>query len=225
MLRGCLVLIFLTQFLRPVWADDAQVFAQKVQKFYETTQDATMDFYQDTYVDLLEKEVRKKGDAKFKKPGKFLIRYQGEHGRQYICNGVKLWVFESGDNQVQTLTLGEDTIPAEALSLLGGLGQLSKEFAVEEVDPKKWDALKIKDRNALRWLELTPLKKRSTLDWMVMGFDKDSGLAREVFLYTDSGNLSHYAFDNIKLNVSLSDKDFEYQKGKAKAPSPNNEAM
>src|SRR5690606_20872196 len=103
----------------------------------------------------------------FKKPGKMAIRYHGEGGRNYLSDGKTLWIFETGDSQVQKMRVDESTLPAEALSFLGGLGRLQRDFAVEEVDPKKWKALK-RERQDLAWLELAPLEKKSTLAWLVM---------------------------------------------------------
>lgn len=192
-------------------AQESVALADRVQKTYEGASDLSIAFTQKTYVAVLEKEVSKKGQALFKKPGKLAIRYEGERGRNYLGDGKTLWVFESGDPQVEKIPLNEESIPAEALSFLGGLGQLKRDFAVEDVDPKKWATLK-REKGDLKWLELTPLQKRSSLQWLVMGFDPQTSYAREVFLFTDSGNLSHYVFDKVELNQGLGDELFVYKK-------------
>ena len=191
-------------------ADSASALADRVQQTYEQANDLNIAFTQKTYVAVLEKEVSKKGRALFQKPGKLAIRYEGAQGRNYLGNGKTLWVFETGDSQAQSYPLNEESIPAEALSFLGGLGRLKRDFAVEEVDPKKWATLK-RERGKLNWLELTPLQKRSSLQWLVMGFDPETSYAREVFLFTDSGNLSHYLFDKVELNQGVGDETFEYK--------------
>ncbi|HEX5035368.1 MAG TPA: outer-membrane lipoprotein carrier protein LolA, partial [bacterium] len=119
--------------------------------------------------------------------------YEGEGGRNYLSDGKTLWIFESGDSQVQKMDVGETDMPAEALSFLGGLGRLKRE------------------RQDLGWMELTPLNKQSGLAWLVMGFD-GGNIAREVFLSTESGNLSHYTLENVALNQGLSDDLFKYSK-------------
>jgi outer membrane lipoprotein-sorting protein len=184
--------------------------ADRVQGLYEAAQDLSMDFNQKTYVAVLEKEVSKKGSARFKKPGKMVIRYEGSGGRNYISDGKTLWIFETGDSQAQQMGVNETNMPAEALTFLGGLGRLKHDFAVESVDPKKWSALK-RERQDLSWMELTPLNKQSGLAWLVMGFDSGN-IAREAFLSTETGNLSHYVFDKVTLNPGLSDDIFKYSK-------------
>lgn len=188
--------------------ETASNFADKVQSTYEATQSLRLEFQQKTYVELLEREVSKKGSAQFKKPGKFAIRYEGNRARQYLSNGKTLWVFEQGDSQVQETKLDDDSIPAEALSFLGGLGKLKRDFAVEEISETKQARLKL-DKNKLRWLELTPLKKRSSIQSLVMGFDPKNYWAREVYLFTESGNLSHYEFLEVKAGEEMPDKQFE----------------
>jgi outer membrane lipoprotein carrier protein len=182
-----------------------------VQAAYEKTQDLRMDFSQKTYVALLEEEVQKKGEAQFKKPGKFRIEYQEKRGKTYLCDGKTLWIVRSGDDQVSKFSASEENIPAEALSFLGGFGKLKDDFAVESVDPKKAQDLKI-DKEKFQWLELTPLKKQSQIDWLVVGFDPKDLLARVLFIYTDSGNLSQYNFSNLRINQGLPEESFVYKK-------------
>jgi outer membrane lipoprotein-sorting protein len=184
-----------------------------IQAAYEKTQDLQMDFSQKTYVALLEEEVQKKGQAQFKKPGKFRIEYQEKRGKTYLCDGKTLWIFRSGDDQVSQAPAGEENVPAEALSFLGGFGKLKDDFAVESVDPKKAEQLKIDQQN-LQWLELTPLKKQSQIDWLVVGFDPQDRLARVLYLYTDTGNLSQYIFSKLRANQGLNEESFVYRQNK-----------
>ncbi len=197
----------------PHFADALEIagLVEQIQKTYEKADDLSMSFVQKTYVALLEREVQKKGEAQFKKPGKFVIHYAGGRGRNYVSNGKKLWIYESGDQAVSVTDLSQEGIPPEALSFLGGLGNLKKDFAVEEVDPKKAGTLK-KEKSSLEWLELTPKQKRSSIRWLVMGFNPKTYLVEEMFLYNDSENLSHYVFDKIMVNQGLSDKIFEYSR-------------
>lgn len=186
--------------------------AQRVQEAYEKTKDLQMDFSQKTYVALLEEEVKKQGRAQFKKPGKFRIQYLGKRGKTYLSDGKTLWIYRPGDKQIRKFPVTDDTVPSEALSFLGGFGQLKRDFAVETVDPKKIKRLKI-DLKKYQWLELTPLKKQSQIDWLVVGFDPKDFLVRVLYFYTDSGNLSQYHFSQIKPNEGLPDEFFVY-KGK-----------
>lgn len=210
-------LLFFLMLLPPVSAASQVLSPDKlvaaVQVAYEKTQDLQMDFSQKTYVVLLEEEVQKKGLAQFKKPGKFRIEYREKRGKTYLSDGKTLWILRSGDDQVTRVNAGEENIPAEALSFLGGFGKLKDDFAVETVDPKKAEELKI-DKQKFQWLELTPLKKQSQIDWLVVGFDPKDMLARVLYLYTDTGNLSQYQFSNLRTNEGLKEESFIYKKNK-----------
>jgi Outer membrane lipoprotein-sorting protein len=209
---GAFGLVFLLGFFpRPGAADTPKEFADRIQKTYEAAADLSLSFTQSTYVAVLEKDVSKRGSAQFKKPGKSRIDYEGEAGRQYISDGKTLWVMQKGESKAQALKLEEQDIPIEALNFLGGLGKLQKDFAVEEVEEKKWAALR-RDRGKLRWLELTPLKRSSSINSLVMGFDPSSTLAQEIYIFTDSGNLSHYSLKDIRLNGGVDDSVFEFKK-------------
>lgn len=214
----CVSMILLLVVLAGVpnlWAQSPAQIADQVQVAYEGTKDLKMDFVQETYVEVLERKVKKKGEAYFQKPGKFAIFYQGKRGREYRCDGKTLWVYRDGEKQVEVYAVTDERVPAEALSFLGGLGNLKRDFAVEPVEEKKWQHLKVKNKD-LQWLELTPLKKRSQIQWLVMGFDPNTHLAQEVFFLTDSKNLSHYQFKNISANTQINPDTFTFSKSGVK---------
>ncbi len=202
-----------------LWGGDLGAIAQQVQKSYEATQALRMDFVQETYVEVLEQKVNKRGQAQFKKPGKFWIRYEGSPARRYQSDGKKLWIYQEGESQVQTLKVDEGTVPSEALSFLGGFGQLTQDFAVEEVDSQKWKSLQA-EKGSLQWMELTPLRKRSAIQWLVVGFDPQTHLAAEIYFLTDTGNLSHYRFSSVLANGEIGDEIFEFREKGVKAVTP-----
>ena len=183
--------------------------ADAIQKSYEQTRTLQMEFRQSTYVQLLEKEVHKAGSIYLKKPGKFAVLYDAASGgRQYRSDGKKLWIGQAGDKQWQSYAIGDEEVPAEALSFLSGLGQLKRDFAVEAVDPKKWEQFQ-RAKDAQIWLELTPRKKLSQIDWLVMAFDPKSYLAQELYLMTDNGNMTHYRFEKLLRNIELGEEKFK----------------
>ncbi len=207
LLMGCLLCFFSYH----VYGLTPPQIASQVQKAYEATENLEIQFEQETYVALLEKKVKKKGKMTLKKPGKFKIIYEGKRGRHYYSDGKTLWIQQQGDHQVQEVSLSDEEIPAEALSFLTGLGQLTKEFAVESVDPKKWESFK-REKGKLHWLELTPLKKLSQINWLVMGFDPDTFLVKEFYLFNEGGNLTHYFFKDIQKPAQLSEDVFVFKK-------------
>lgn len=215
LLLACVLNLILSPIsFKRVWARVTEATANQVQRAYEKTITLQMDFVQDTYVELLERNIKKTGQAKFQKPGKFAIVYGGARGREYLSDGKSLWIYKKGSSQVQRHALKQGEIPAEALSFLGGLGNLKEDFVIEDLSDKRAQQLKIAPEAKQRyaWLELTPQKKRSQITWLVMGFSLENHLARELYLLTESGNLSHYRFNQVTQNINLDAADFIFAK-------------
>lgn len=156
--------------------------------------------------------MEKKGKTFFKKPGKIKVEYSGESGRVYVSNGKKLWVYDAGDTQVNVYEVNAETIPEEALTFLGGLGNLRAQFKVSAVSKEEKTHLDIGEN--LDWLLLIPKNEKSKLDELILGFDKKTHLVNEAFLRNESGNTSHYFFKNVKVNNALADEEFEFKAGK-----------
>ncbi|MBL7685458.1 MAG: outer membrane lipoprotein carrier protein LolA [Deltaproteobacteria bacterium] len=186
---------------------------QKVQATYEKAQDVSSQFVQKVKIASLEKEVEKIGKALFKKPGMFKVDYGDDsEGRVYLSNGKKLWVYDKGDTQVQVYPVSSKTIPEEALSFLGGLGNLRAQFKVNPLNEKELQATKANSQ--LDWLLLTPKNPESQLDELLLGFERKGYTVSEAYLKNETGNVSHYIFDQVKLNSDLKESDFSFAKTK-----------
>lgn len=185
---------------------------QKVQSTYENAQDVSSDFVQQVTIASLERQIEKTGKTLFKKPGKFRVEYTGEEARLYVSDGKKLWMYDPGDKQVQVYEVSAKTIPEETLSFLGGLGNLKKQFQVSGLNAT--ERKKIKANETLDWLLLIPKNPESTLDELLLGFDRTRYTITEAYLKNDSGNVSHYFFKNVTLNSGVKDSEFVFVKPK-----------
>lgn len=196
----------------PPQAASIEPLIQAVQKTYNGATDVKSDFTQQTFIPSLERTVEKTGRTLFQKPGKFRVEYAGEQGRLYVSNGKKLWIFESGDSQVRVFPANNETIPEEALSFLGGLGDLKAQFQVKTLSPAEYE--KTKANRSLDWLLLIPKNPKSTLDELLLGFDRGTHLVSEAYLKNETGNVSHYLFQNTALNSQIPEEEFVFQKPK-----------
>lgn len=193
----------------PLHAASLEESIQQIQSTYDKAQDVSSEFTQKIEVKSIGRELEKEGKTFFKKPGKFKVEYNGEEGRVYVSNAKKLWVYDKGDTQVNVYEVTANTIPEEALSFLGGLGNLRAQFKVTALSKIEQSNLKVKDD--LDWLLLIPKNEQSKLDELLLGFDKKSHLVSEAFLKNESGNTSHYFFKNVRTNSSLLDSEFEFK--------------
>ncbi len=180
--------------------------ADRVQAAYRKTDMFSADFVQKTRVELLDREIEESGQLLFSKPGKFLIHYQGKNERQYISDGLTLWIYHPRDKEVEVVEHVPDMISREALVFLGGLGDMTKEFKVEE---SKSDQL-----------VLEPKSKTSPFSKLILTIAPDTSLVSAVTLFPKSGNRSDYAFTNVRTNGSVPESTFQFKKSGVKTTRP-----
>jgi outer membrane lipoprotein-sorting protein len=154
--------------------------ANRVQRAYSQVPAIEADFVQVTYVELLGREVREEGRIVLARTAKFLIHYKGGQERKYISDGKTLWIWRKGDPKIEVIKDIGENIGREALTFLTGLGELDKEFHIEE-----------KGKDELR---LVPRDPRSPFKRLVLLIGKPEALARQVTLFPRSGNKSRYEF-------------------------------
>ncbi len=206
-----LILVFLFPFLSAAAPSTEEVIKQ-VQGTYDNAIDVSSDFLQKVKLKALEREVEKTGKALFKKPGKLRVEYEGEEGKWYISDGKKLWIYDQGDTQVNVYAVTSQTLPEEALTFLGGLGNLRAQFRVSGLSENEKKSIAANPQ--LDWLLLIPKNQQSQMEELLLGFDKKAHTVIEAYLKNESGNVSHYFFKNVQLNASLPDSQFTFEKPK-----------
>jgi outer membrane lipoprotein carrier protein len=180
---------------------------QAIQSTYQATKDITADFTQSTYIAVLEKTVKNTGKFMMKKPGLLRIEYTGEHPKQYISDGKKLWVIEPELHQYEVYKVGGDTIPGEALEFLKGFGEMERLF---EIAPRQPASPAPGNTPGNAYLRLTPKSGNAQYKWLDCEFGADN-ILRSIAIHNKSGNISTYVFSNIKSNTGLDDKLFKWK--------------
>ncbi len=161
-----LFVLFSFSIFSPLHAASLEENIQQIQSTYDKAQDVSSEFTQKIEVKSIGRELEKEGKTFFKKPGKFKVEYNGEEGRVYVSNAKKLWVYDKGDTQVNVYEVTANTIPEEALSFLGGLGNLRAQFKVTALSKSEQANLKVKDD--LDWLLLIPKNEQSKLEELIL---------------------------------------------------------
>lgn len=174
-----------------------------IQSTYQSIQDLSADFAQSTYVEVLDSTIKEPGIFLMKKPMMLRIEYTGEHPKQYISNGKKLWIMDKDLKQVETYN--SNSIPKEALEFLKGFGEMKKLFKVET-----W--LSKKPIQGHTYLKLTPKGKSPQYRQLDCEFGPDN-ILKTMTIHNKSGNISTYVFSNIKVNKGLDDSLFRLEVG------------
>lgn len=202
-----LLLLILPHVVR---ADDVAPLVDGLQKTYQKHKHWQTQFHQSTFVELLGRQVERKGSMMIQKPGKLRVEYFGEGARIYTSDGKKLWVYSPEEMQVEIFSKISKIVAKEALAFLGGLGEISNEFVVAAVMDDDEKAL-FKSKK-LKLLSLYPINEKSFLQKIVLGVDPSGYIVREMTLTNESGNVTHYIFEDVQFDRSAEDSMFGYQK-------------
>jgi len=180
--------------------------AERVQSAYRATDSFSANFTQETVVEVLDRQISETGKLVFAKPGKFSIRYDGKKEREYVSDGATLWIYHPKDKEVEVIQNVSDVVSKEALSFLGGLGEMSKEFKVSEGGSGS--------------LNLIPKSKSSPFSKILLTIDLETHLASAATLFPKSGNKSEYIFSDIKANAAVEPSTFRFSKKGVKEINP-----
>ncbi len=197
----CLLILF--SFPGPVWSGGL---AGKVQETYRATEQFRADFAQKTAVEVLGRDVEERGEIFFAKPGRFLIHYQGDRERKYISDGKTLWIYYPREDEVEVYENLSEVVSREALVFLGGLGEMTREFKVQEKGKEE--------------LVLTPKNRRAPFSKVVLGIDPETHLAVRATIFSRTGNESRYEFSGTRANEPVPDSFFRFRDKKVKKIRP-----
>jgi len=178
-----------------VLADDDVL--ERLRAFTMDLKSFTADFEQSLYntdSELLENDI---GKLKLKRPGKFIWRYAGEGGQEFISDGKSLWMFDKELDQV-TVNALNDRVGGTPLVLLMGGVPLEDQFNVTTLGPA----------DGVDWVELIPKDNSTDFEALFIGLDK-SGLAA-MELRDNLGQATQIRFTNFKSGVALDDKQFNF---------------
>jgi outer membrane lipoprotein-sorting protein len=168
-------------------------------------------FTQTSHVDVLNQDVTREGSIAVAKPSRMRIDYAGDPKKVYIVNGKKLWVYQPDANVADEFDDPEKLISREALSFLGGLGDIGELFDAIPNLPEAKEFFTIKDA-ALKKISLVPKDATSPILRITLGVDEKTTTVKEAVLYNASGNVTHYAFSDVSFDQPVEAAAFELPK-------------
>lgn len=185
--------------------DDANVWAGKVQKAYEGVKDFSATFEQDVTVKSTTAS-KSTGTIAVQKPGKMRWEFATPEKKVFVSDGKTMWMYEAAENQVIVNENMAATTSVTALNFLEGFGKLREEFAVALATPRENAGDK-----TLAFLSLRP-KEDADVQFteIVLGIDRKTSLAAEVWLVDSLGNETHLTFKDRKTNQNLPAKTFTF---------------
>lgn len=182
----------------------AQQLADALQKRYDRVADFSADFVHVYKGGVLRQQLTERGRMSIKKPGKMRWEYSAPERKVFVSDGTKLFFYVPSDKQVLVSAVpppDQGTTPA---LFLAGQGDLTRDFTASHVPGP------IGGDTSVRALKLTPKTRQSEFEWLVLSLDANTLRLRGLESQDGQGGISSFLFTNLKENVGMPDKAFEF---------------
>jgi outer membrane lipoprotein carrier protein len=113
---------------------NVQVIVREIQERYNSITNIKGKFTQDSYIKDLEEEQHFSGEFFIKLPSQLKWIYTEPRNEEVIVNNSLLWIYKKVDNQVIKTQFSEQAYGQAPIALLAGLGDLSSDFTITEVE-------------------------------------------------------------------------------------------
>jgi outer membrane lipoprotein-sorting protein len=177
---------------------------ERLQQIYEKTQDFQAGFIQETTVKSIRKTDTEVGTVYFKNPRQMLWDYKKPKTKKLIINAQKAWLYLPQEKTVYTQESNKIFKSEALIKFLSGLGKLNHDFTIQYASP----AVDL-DGNYL--LLLHPREKGASYSYLKMTIAKNNFYILQVGFDDVMGNSTLLKFSDIKMNIGLSSKMFQFQ--------------
>lgn len=178
---------------------EVKALVDRMQGFYERTQDFTADFRQEYVYKAFNRTVVSTGTVAFQKPAKMRWEYQTPSKRSFVLSGELIYAL---DPEAQTLT--KAALPTSQLSasvtFLWGKGKLSDEFVISRTECKECVGT---------LLTLVPKKPDARFREVQLDIDPKTAQVRRSIVIDPDGSRNAITFSNLKANVALPKETFQ----------------
>lgn len=177
----------------------AEAIARRIDKRHQSLGDLTARFVQTYRSGLMQRKVVESGVVSIKRPGRMRWEYQKPEKKLFVADGKTFYFYVPADRQVIVRKPGgERGIPA---LLLAGRGGILSEFTV---------ALDKDAPAGMRRLKLTPRRADPEVETVYLEAD-GADRVRTIEVLDPQGNQSRFVFEDIRENVGLRDRLFQFR--------------
>ena len=179
--------------------------AQALQRKYDRIKDFSADFVHAYRGGVLNKKLTEGGRLLVKKPGKMRWEYTAPERKLFVSDGVKFYSYLPDDKQVIVSAVPADDNAATPALFLTGKGNLTRDFVPSFADvPADLPA-------GARGLKLVPKTPQPDYDWLILAVDPSTLALKGLVTVDAQGGISSFSFVNLKENVGLADKEFDFK--------------
>ncbi|MDX2011832.1 MAG: outer membrane lipoprotein carrier protein LolA [Myxococcaceae bacterium] len=179
------------QVVKPVMAPEVKALVDRMQAFYESTQDFTADFRQDYFYKLSKRTQTSTGTVVFAKPGLMRWEYLKPSLRTFVLAGVKVYMHDPEAKLLTVASLGTSKLSA-SVTFLFGQGKLADEFAITQKACEKCTGT---------LLQLDPLVQDARFTRIFLEVDPKTAQVLKSTVVDPDGSENAIAFLNLKTNT------------------------
>jgi len=178
---------------------EVRALVDRMQSFYEHTQDFTADFRQEYLYRSFGRTVVSTGTVAFQKPARMRWEYLTPSPRTFVLSGDRIYTL---DPEAQTLT--KAALPTSQLSasvtFLWGKGKLGDEFEISRTECKECLGT---------LLTLVPRKPDPRFREVQLDIDPRTAQVRRSIVIDPDGSRNTITFSNLRTNVGLPKETFQ----------------
>ena len=188
----------------PQAAPSADELARALQAKYAGVSDFSANFVHSYRGGVLKKAASERGTVVIKKPARMRWVYESPEKKIFVADGMRVYSYIPEDRQVIVSRVpAEDEATTPAL-FLTGKGNLQRDFMASIVPPP---AGAPPDTWAVKF---TPRRHEVEYEWMVLVVERSRFRIRTLITADAQGGQSTFVFTNIRENVGVSDKEFQF---------------
>jgi outer membrane lipoprotein carrier protein len=183
----------------------ASELAAALQRKYDGVKDFTADFVHAYEGGVLRKQITERGKLQVKKPGKMRWEYTAPEEKLFVSDGVKMYSYIKQDKQVIVSDVPAADQATTPTLFLAGKGSLTRDFTPSLVNAPAGSP------PGSQGLKLVPKTRQREYDWLTLVVDPASLAIRGLVTVDAQGGTSRFSFTNMKENVGMADKAFEFK--------------
>ena len=184
---------------KPPMTAEVKALVDRMQEFYEKTDDFTADFDQKYSYKKFKRVQQSSGSVIFKKPGVMRWEYLKPSPKSFILAGDKVYAY---DPQAMLLTKASiDTTQLSAsVTFLFGKGKLADEFSIDKAACSDCKGT---------LLQLTPLKPDPRFKKILLEADPKTAQVLRSTVIDPDGSENEITFKNLKTNTGVTEAAFK----------------
>jgi outer membrane lipoprotein carrier protein len=183
----------------PEMLADVKLLVERVQSFYEKTQDFTADFRQDYTYKTFKRTQTSSGTVTFKKPGLMRWEYLKPSPKTFVLAGERVYAFDPEAKLLTRASIATSQLSA-SVTFLWGRGQLAEEFSISKKACSGCTGV---------LLEMNPKRRDPRFKTVLLEIDEKSAQVLKSTVVDPDGSENAIAFLKLKTNTGVDEKLFK----------------